>query len=123
MQALPSPPPPSTTGAVVPFSMTMLLTGRQPILCPFRTRSRHRILLVWFVAIACLIFILVLIFLATTTLITYLVVRPNQPVFDVQNACLNDIYFDSDEFFNGDVSYITNFTNPNKKMDVRFEYV
>ncbi|CAN1800934.1 hypothetical protein LINPERHAP1_LOCUS22745, partial [Linum perenne] len=144
MQELPSPPPPpSTTGEVVSFSMTMLLTGRQPVLRPFRTRSRQRNLLVWFVAIACLIFNLVLIFLATTTLITYLVVRPNQPTFGVQIDRLNGIYFDSNEFFNGDVSYITNlptptrrwmsnsneffngdvsyitnFTNPNKNMDV-----
>ncbi|CAN1129021.1 hypothetical protein LINPERPRIM_LOCUS17209, partial [Linum perenne] len=76
-----------------------------------------------FVAIACLIFARVVIFLATTTWITLVVVRPKIPAFDVQNACLNGIYFDSDEFFDGDVSYITNFTNPNKKMDVRFEYV
>ncbi|CAN1325059.1 hypothetical protein LINPERPRIM_LOCUS33368 [Linum perenne] len=48
---------------------------------------------------------------------------PIEPKAIDKNARLNGIYFDSDEFFNGDVSCITNFTNHNKKMDVRFEYV
>ncbi|CAN1251346.1 NDR1/HIN1-like protein 2 [Linum perenne] len=111
----------STAGELVPFSETKLLTGTQPILHPLRPRKTNP--LVWFGAILCLIFSLVLIFLAIATLITYFVVRPEHPAFDVQNARLNGIYFDSPEFFNGDISYITNFTNLNKKMDVRFEYV
>ncbi|CAN0922839.1 hypothetical protein LINGRAHAP2_LOCUS33254 [Linum grandiflorum] len=107
---------------VVSFFNTKLLTGTQPILHPLRPPRRTNPL-VWFGAILCLIFSLLLIFLAIATLIAYLVVRPKHPSFDIPNARLNGIYFDSPEFFNGDISLIANFTNLNKKMDLRFEYV
>ncbi|KAJ6297681.1 hypothetical protein OIU76_018901 [Salix suchowensis] len=48
---------------------------------------------------------------------------PYQPLFDIPNANLNSIYFDSPEYFNGDLTFLANFSNPNQKIYVRFEYV
>lgn len=78
---------------------------------------------IWCGAILCLIFSLVLIILGIATLIIYLVIKPRNPVFDIPNANLNSIYFDSPEYFNGDLTFLANFSNPNQKIDVRFEYV
>ncbi|GLU24027.1 hypothetical protein SLE2022_399960 [Rubroshorea leprosula] len=78
---------------------------------------------VWCGAILCLIFSLVLIFLGIATLIIFLAVKPRNPVFDTPNASLNTIYFDSPEYFNGDFVFLASFSNPNKKIDVRFEYI
>ncbi|CAI0450011.1 unnamed protein product [Linum tenue] len=103
---------------LVPFAQTRLLAPKQPILQPRRTNP-----LIWFGAILCLIFSLLLIFFGIATLILYLVVKPKHPVFDVPNASLNGIYFDSPEFFNGDLTFLANFSNPNHKLDVRFEHV
>ncbi|KAK6947134.1 hypothetical protein RJ641_000607 [Dillenia turbinata] len=44
-------------------------------------------------------------------------------MFDIPSASLNAIYFDSPEYFNGDYTFIANFSNPNRKIDVRFEYI
>jgi hypothetical protein len=77
----------------------------------------------WCGAILCLIFSLVLIVFGIATLIIYLVIKPKNPVFDIPNANLNSIYFDSPEYFNGDLTFLANFSNPNQKLDVRFEYV
>ncbi|KAJ8764968.1 hypothetical protein K2173_010433 [Erythroxylum novogranatense] len=86
-------------------------------------RPRRTNLVVWCGAIFCLIFSLTLIFFGIATLIVYLVIKPRSPVFDSPNANLNSIYFDSPEYFNGDLSILANFSNPNRKIDVRFEYV
>ncbi|CAB79504.1 hypothetical protein [Arabidopsis thaliana] len=51
----------------------------------------------------------------------FLAIRPRIPVFDIPNANLHTIYFDTPEFFNGDLSMLVNFTNPNKKIEVKFE--
>ncbi|KAJ6301381.1 hypothetical protein OIU77_015650 [Salix suchowensis] len=66
---------------------------------------------------------LVLIVFGIATLIIYLVIKPTNPVFDIPNANLNSIYFDSPEYFNGDLTFLANFSNPNQKIYVRFEYV
>ncbi|WCJ32560.1 Late embryogenesis abundant (LEA) hydroxyproline-rich glycoprotein family [Euphorbia peplus] len=88
------------------------------------TRHHHRTNpLVWFGAIICLIFSLVLIFFGIATLIIYLVIKPKNPVFDISNANLNSIYFDSPQYFNGDLTFLANISNPNQKIDVRFEQV
>lgn len=49
--------------------------------------------------------------------------RPRIPLFDTPNASLNGIYFDTPEYFNGDFTFLANFSNPNKRIDVRFEYL
>lgn len=78
---------------------------------------------IWCSAIICLIFSLVLIFFGVATLIVFLVVKPRTPLFDIPNANLNAIYFDSPEYFNGDLTFAANFSNPNRKIEVRFEYL
>ncbi|XP_065856338.1 NDR1/HIN1-like protein 3, partial [Euphorbia lathyris] len=83
----------------------------------------HQPFLIWFGAIICLIFSLILIFFGIATLIIYLVIKPRNPVFDIPNANLNSIYFDSPQYFNGDITFLANFSNPNQKIDVRFEHV
>ncbi|KAK7305293.1 hypothetical protein VNO77_43196 [Canavalia gladiata] len=77
--------------------------------------------IIWFGAVLCLIFSLVLIFFGVATLIIFLAIKPRNPTFDIPNANLNGLYFDSPEYFNGDFTLLVNITNPNRKMDVRFE--
>ncbi|CAN1796839.1 hypothetical protein LINPERHAP1_LOCUS21038 [Linum perenne] len=60
---------------------------------------------------------------ASSTLAVVLFAEIRMKGLGLQNSRHNGIYLDSLEFFNGDISYITNFTNLNKKMDVRFEYI
>ncbi|GFS31720.1 late embryogenesis abundant (LEA) hydroxyproline-rich glycoprotein family [Actinidia rufa] len=91
----------------------------QPILRrPHRTNP-----IVWCGAILCLIFSLLLIFFGVATLIVFLDIKPRIPVFDIPAASLNLIFFDSLECFNGDFTFLTNFSNPNRKIDVRLEHV
>ncbi|KAJ9187096.1 hypothetical protein P3X46_002592 [Hevea brasiliensis] len=94
---------------------------RKPILLHPRPRRTNPV--VWFGAILCLLFSLILILFGIATLIIYLSIKPRSPVFDTPNANLNAIYFDSPEYFNGDITFLANFSNPNQKIDVRFEYV
>ncbi|KAI3755945.1 hypothetical protein L1987_55755 [Smallanthus sonchifolius] len=94
--------------------------------------TRNRLLLrnhrrtdptIWCCAIICLIFSILVILFGITTLIIFLVVKPKNPVFDTNHASLNVIYFDSPgNNINGDFTFIANFTNPNRKLNVRFEY-
>ncbi|KAG4923743.1 hypothetical protein AAZX31_18G071200 [Glycine max] len=77
--------------------------------------------IIWFAAVLCLIFSLLLIFFGVVTLIIFLGIKPRNPYFDIPNANLNAVYFDSPEYFNGDFTLVANITNPNKKIDVRFE--
>lgn len=88
-----------------------------------QTQLRKTNPLIWCGAIFCLIFSLLLIFFGIATLIIFLVVRPKIPLFDIPNANLNTIYFDSPEYFNGDFVFLANFSNPNRKIDLRFEYL
>ncbi|KAL2332867.1 hypothetical protein Fmac_014080 [Flemingia macrophylla] len=75
----------------------------------------------WFAAVLCLIFSLVLIFFGVATLIIFLGIKPRNPTFDIPNANLNAVYFDSPRYFNGDFTLLANITNPNRRIDVRFE--
>ncbi|XP_030548956.1 uncharacterized protein LOC115754138 [Rhodamnia argentea] len=88
-----------------------------------QTRPRRTNLLVWCSAILCLLFSLILIFLGIATLIIFVAIKPRYPLFDISAANLNSIYFDSPDYFNGDLILLVNFSNPNKKLDVRFEYL
>ncbi|XP_061337647.1 uncharacterized protein At1g08160-like [Gastrolobium bilobum] len=77
--------------------------------------------IIWCAAVLCLIFSLGLIFFGIVTLILYLSIKPRNPIFDIPNASLNVVYFDSPEYLNGEFTLLTNFSNPNRKIDVRFE--
>ncbi|XAR67329.1 hypothetical protein NMG60_11002037 [Bertholletia excelsa] len=102
----------------VPY-ISIKKAGQQPLLRqPRRTNP-----VIWFGAILCLIFSLLLIFFGIATLIIVLVMKPRTPMFDTPTASLNLIYFDSPENFNGDLTFLANFSNPSRKLDVRFEYV
>ncbi|PWA84291.1 Late embryogenesis abundant protein, LEA-14 [Artemisia annua] len=77
---------------------------------------------IWCCAIICLIFSIVVILFGITTLIIFLVVKPRNPVFDTNHASLNVVYIDSPGNYNGDFTFIANFSNPNRKLNVKFEY-
>ncbi|XP_073127560.1 uncharacterized protein At1g08160 [Henckelia pumila] len=102
----------------LPYSRK-LRTREQPILRqPRRTNP-----IVWCGAILCLIFSVLLIFFGIATLIIFVAIKPKSPVFDTPAASLNAIYFDSPEILNGDIVFLANFSNPNRKLNVRFEYL
>ncbi|KAI3820445.1 hypothetical protein L1987_07992 [Smallanthus sonchifolius] len=77
---------------------------------------------IWCSAIICLIFCILFISFGIAILIIFLVVKPKTPVLDTSHATLNVIYFDSPGNFNGDFTFVANFSNPNKKLDVKFEH-
>ncbi|PKA51212.1 hypothetical protein AXF42_Ash010652 [Apostasia shenzhenica] len=79
--------------------------------------------LVWLSAFLCVIFILLLISAGVVTLVVFLVIKPKNPSFDTTSANLNSIYLDSPPFLlNGDLTFLANFSNPNSKIDMEFEY-
>ncbi|ESQ42839.1 hypothetical protein EUTSA_v10015852mg, partial [Eutrema salsugineum] len=97
-----------------PFKDTMIL---------LQLRASRTNPWIWCGAALCFIFSVLLIFFGIATLILFLALRPRTPVFDISNAKLNTILFESPEYFNGDMLLLVNFTNPNKKVDVRFEHL
>ncbi|KAL9159928.1 hypothetical protein ABFS82_08G166600 [Erythranthe guttata] len=119
----PLPPPP----AYRPPPLNQTVLSKQGKLRqrdhPILRQPRRTNPIVWFCAILCLLFSLLLIFFGITTLIIFVHIKPRNPVFDTSAANLNVIYFDSPEFLNGDLTFLANFSNPNKKLSVRFEYL
>ncbi|EHA8592356.1 putative NDR1/HIN1-like protein 6 [Cocos nucifera] len=85
---------------------------------------RHRTNpMIWCAAVLCVIFSLLLIFAGIVTLIVFLVIKPRNPLFDTTSATLNSVYLDSSAYLNSDLTFLANFSNPNHKMDVIFEYL
>ena len=138
----PRPPPPPPQKHATPVSLNQIIISKQNISSESRatkTPNAHTKLakqpilvqtqphrtnpLVWCCAVVCLIFSLILIFFGIATLILFLVVKPRTPMFDTPNARLSTIYFDSPEYFNGDFTFLANFSNPNRRLDIRFEYL
>ncbi|XP_077236607.1 late embryogenesis abundant (LEA) hydroxyproline-rich glycoprotein family [Tasmannia lanceolata] len=78
---------------------------------------------IWCGAIVCFIFSIILILAGISTLIVFLVIKPKYPSFETTSASLNSIYIDSPEYFNGDLTILANFSNPNRKIDIRYEYL
>ncbi|MED6208516.1 hypothetical protein PIB30_045792 [Stylosanthes scabra] len=76
---------------------------------------------IWCFAGLCLIFSLLLIFFGILILIFYLAIKPRNPTFDIPNATLNVVYFDSPQYLNGDFILLANFSNPNRRIGVKFE--
>ncbi|KVI02369.1 uncharacterized protein LOC112500982 [Cynara cardunculus var. scolymus] len=133
--------PSSQSRAATPSPATRFFMTKQqpPMMTPtpeylyqhFPGKTRDRLLLrnhhrtdpaIWCTAIICLIFSILIILFGITTLIVFLVIKPRNPVFDTNHASLNVIYFDSPGNFNGDFTFLANFSNPNRKLNVRFEY-
>ncbi|CAO2162908.1 unnamed protein product [Urochloa humidicola] len=118
---LPAPPP-----VPEPPSKTI----RQPEVLPQRLPAApSKIILqprdrtspaMWFAAIVCFAFSIILIVAGVVILIVFLAVKPKAPSFDTANASLNSVYIDSPAYFNGDMMLAVNFTNPNQKIDVVF---
>ncbi|KAF7816016.1 NDR1/HIN1-like protein 10 [Senna tora] len=101
-----------------PNSVTKIPIRRPTLRQPHLQRTNP---IIWCTAILCLIFSLILIIFGVSTLIIFLTIKPRNPIFDIPNANLNVIYFDSPQYFNGDFTLLANFSNPNRKIDVRFE--
>ncbi|KAE9598571.1 hypothetical protein Lal_00021084 [Lupinus albus] len=101
-----------------PNSVTTKLRRPQPLRQPRIQRTNP---IIWFASFLCFIFSLLLIFFGIATLIIFRGIKPRNPIFDIPNANLTLVYFDSLEYFNGDFTLLANFTNPNKNIDVRFE--
>ncbi|KAL2247727.1 uncharacterized protein LOC105176567 [Sesamum indicum] len=143
---LPLPPPPPYTPTSLketkPSPLYQIILSKQArnqqnstpdtVIRSSKLRSREQPILrhprktnpiVWFGAILCLIFSLLLIFFGIATLVIFLSVKPRLPVFDTPAASLSVIYFDSPEFLNGDITFVANFSNPNRKLSVRYEYL
>ncbi|XVF70946.1 hypothetical protein PTKIN_Ptkin11bG0203100 [Pterospermum kingtungense] len=79
--------------------------------------------LTWCCVVLSLIFSLTLILFGVATLIIFVSIKPRVPAFDTPNASLSGIYFDSPQYFNGDFTFLANFSNPNRRIDLRFEYL
>ncbi|XP_020594944.1 uncharacterized protein LOC110035047 [Phalaenopsis equestris] len=77
---------------------------------------------IWFAAFLCVILILLLIASVVLILIIFLIIKPRNPSFDTTAATLNAIYLDSAAYLNADLTFLVNFSNPNTKIDVVFEY-
>lgn len=103
----------------IPFPSGTRKTNFQPLLRPPRRTNP----VIWFGAVLCLIFSLALIFSGIATLIIFLDIKPRKPLLDTPNARLTVIYFDSPVNLNSEFTFLANFSNPNKKLDVRFEYL
>ncbi|KAL5704246.1 hypothetical protein ACHQM5_022698 [Ranunculus cassubicifolius] len=109
---LPLPPPPPPPPLPPKLRKQQLLPQRQ------RTNPA-----VWLCGFCCMIVSVLIILSGIATLIVFLVIKPRYPLFQVTSASLNSVYLDSGEYLNGDFSFMANFSNPNRKMDVRFEYM
>ncbi|KMZ64109.1 Late embryogenesis abundant (LEA) hydroxyproline-rich glycoproteinfamily [Zostera marina] len=90
---------------------------------PFLRSHRRTKPVIWFTAALCVIFSLLLILAGVVTLIVFLVIKPKHPTFEASGATLNGVYLDTPLFFNGDLTFLANFTNPNRKIDMMFQYV
>ncbi|KAK1318440.1 hypothetical protein QJS10_CPB04g01566 [Acorus calamus] len=96
----------------------------QPQTQHLKTRqTRHTNPLMWFTAVFCVLFWVVVILGGLVVLIVYLVFRPRSPRLDVPSVTLNAAYLDTGSLLNADLTILANFSNPNKKVDIVFTYV
>ncbi|KAL1828702.1 hypothetical protein ACET3Z_007114 [Daucus carota] len=77
----------------------------------------------WCIAILCAIFWIIIILVGLIVLIIYLAYHPKSPKFDVAGATLNAAYLDMGYLLNADITFLANFTNPNKKVNVNFKHI
>lgn len=96
-----------------------LRSREQAILRKPRTTSP----MVWFAAILCMIFSLLIIFLGIAILVIFIAVQPRTPAFDTPAASFSAVFLNSPSYINGDITFLANFSNPNRKLSVRFEYL
>ncbi|XP_077229457.1 uncharacterized protein At1g08160-like [Tasmannia lanceolata] len=79
--------------------------------------------LTWFSAAFCMLFGIIVLLGGLAVLIVYLLFRPRSPHFDISTATLNAAYIDSGSLLNADITILANFTNPNKKIDISFDFL
>ncbi|XP_042487443.1 NDR1/HIN1-like protein 3 [Macadamia integrifolia] len=77
----------------------------------------------WFGAVCCAIFWIIIILTGLAILIVYLAFRPRSPHFDISSVTLDAAYIDTGSLLNADLTILTNFTNPNKKVNVDFSFM
>ena len=94
-----------------------------------KVRTRERAILkkpwatsatVWFAAIHCMIFSLLIIFLGIAILVIFVDVQPRTLAFDTRQATLDAVFLNFPEYINGDITILANFSNVNRKLSVRF---
>ncbi|KAI3720360.1 hypothetical protein L6452_21276 [Arctium lappa] len=113
--------PPRVTPPSRPPSATHLSRYPSPPLRVPPPKKTKR--LTWLVAICCVLLWIVVILGGLILLIVYLAYRPRYPKFDIASASLNAVYLDLGYLFNGDLTLLANFTNPNKRVNVEFRYM
>ena len=75
--------------------------------------------------IICLIYMVILFISPFNILITFLVINPKPPIFDISHANLSSIQIDTTIMSNmvdGEFAILANFSNPNKKLNVKIEH-
>ncbi|CAA6670730.1 unnamed protein product [Spirodela intermedia] len=83
---------------------------RFPRQTPAKKADRKRPLILCCAAL-CFVFAVVLIVVGVVTLVVFLVIKPRNPGSTLPS------------FLNGDLTFLANFSNPNGKIDVQFEFV
>ncbi|KAE8687401.1 cytochrome P450 71B20-like [Hibiscus syriacus] len=90
---------------------------------PFLPRDPQTNPIAWPAATICAILLLIMILGGLIVLIVYLIYRPHSPLFDLNGATLNAASLDMGYLLNVDVSLLSNFTNPNKKVNIDFSHM
>ncbi|KAI3931280.1 hypothetical protein MKX01_040197, partial [Papaver californicum] len=110
-----------------PRRETYLHSHRHDLKLPNQRRTKPT---TWFIAFFCAILWVMIILGGLIVLIVYLIFRPKNPRFDISNATLNAIYLDTNaqltsdgSLLNSDVTILTNFTNPNHKVNIDYSYM
>ncbi|KAF6153847.1 hypothetical protein GIB67_001080 [Kingdonia uniflora] len=115
------PPPPQRQTVTTPLNP--IIRQKKPVKPKLLRPIRRTNPAIWICAVLCVIFSIFLILAGIATLVIFLVIKPKHPLFETTSASLNSIYLDSVEYLNCDFTILANFSNPNRKLDVRFEYV
>ncbi|XP_042485918.1 NDR1/HIN1-like protein 6 [Macadamia integrifolia] len=107
----------------LPVTPATNFTAGKPRNSTLLQRPRRTNPLVWCYAIICFVFSFLLIVAGISILVIFLAIKPRYPLLETTSAILNSVYLDSPDFVNGDFTFLANFSNPNRKIDVRFEYL
>lgn len=73
-------------------------------------------------AVICTLLWVTVILGGLAVIIIYLTFKPRSPQFDISSATLNTAYIDSGSLLNADLTFLANISNPNKKIDIYFDF-
>ncbi|XP_043725495.1 NDR1/HIN1-like protein 13 [Telopea speciosissima] len=113
--------PPSPSGQPLPAQQSVNRHERGSDLKLPQTRRTNPF--TWFTGVCCAIFWVIIILAGLVVLVIYLSFKPRIPRFDVSSVTLNAASIDTYSLLNADLTLLTNFTNPNKKVSVDFNYM